>query len=120
MTKTKIKRLSEAITWLRETLGWSYEEIGELVADPEPLSGATIRRWETGESEPRVSNRHAVFKLCDLHYYLTAAFKDPEDCRSWIERYHKGLEAKPNKLLEDGEFDVVIGELAALESGAFF
>jgi len=104
VTQTKIKRLSEAITGLRKTFGWSYEKIGELVADPEPISGATIRRWETGDSSPRVSNRHAVFKLCDLHYFLTSAFEEPGHCRSWLERFHKGLEAKPIEILESGAF----------------
>jgi len=120
-TKERNKRLQEAITWLHDNLGWSYEYMGKLVGeDDEPISGNTISRWEDGDSFPQAKNRTAAYQLCDLHYFLTAAFEKPEHSEAWISRFHKGLEARPVEILEDGDFDKVIGELAALESGAFF
>lgn len=118
-TKDKKKRLGEAITWLNEKLGWSYKYIGEIAGDDEPISGTTISRWEDGRN-PQRKNSSAAFKLCDLHYFLTAAFDNPTDCETWLGRFHPGLEARPIEILEEGDFDKVIGELASLESGAFF
>ncbi len=120
MTETKLKRLREAITWLRDTFGWSYDKIGEIVGGDDSISGSTIRRWENGTSHPQVTNRHAVFMHCDLHYFLNASFDCAEDCLIWINRYHEGFEIRPIELIENGEIDEVIGELAALKSGAFF
>lgn len=118
--KGENKRLAEAIAWLNEGLGWSYSYIGELVGDEEPITGTTIGRWKNGEVAPQPKNRSAVFKLCDLHYFLTATFDNPVDCDTWLKRFHPGFEARPIEILEEGNFDRVIGELAALESGAFF
>lgn len=113
-------RLREAIGWLHDEMGWSYVFLGELAGEEGPISGTTISRWEDGVVSPQLRYQTAAYRLCDLHHFLTAVFADPGNARQWLGRYHPELAARPIELLERGDFDAVIGELASLESGAFF
>ncbi len=106
----------EMMVWTRDTLGFSHAQIAGALG----VTGATIRRWQSGETTPRGRHRIQFDALQDLRALLAEVFTAPADAMTWLRKSPGiGDGVPPLDMIKTGAITPLVGGLATVESGAF-
>ena len=113
----RLDRTESVIEWAHDTLGLTYEEIGDAVG----TTGRTVLRWRDRRHAPQRRNEAQIERLDELRFWIGTVFEEDEEAaNAWLRTRLLELRGKtPLAVVKRGNLDPVIEMLATYEAGAF-